>query len=558
MPFSISNNIIVNSTTTSFQEAPSITALTGGGYVVVWRSDDRTVGQDTDETGIRARIYTASGAPVGADFLVNQDTDDVQMAPVVTALDNGGFTVLWQSLGAGGGDTILNSIQRRSFTSAGAGGTEITVNSTFTGGQTAAAVTRLNDGRLLAVWQSDDGTGADTGLSIRGRYMTGAGSPTGSDFLINTTVADDQITPTVTALSGGRAIVMWQSFDDDGSDTAISCIRGRIVNANGNFAGDDFVVNSVTDGGQGLPDVAMLDDGRFIATWVSGDDAGPDTDVTSIRARIFAANGTPAGGDFTVNTTFDFGQSAPSVAALADGRFIIVWESNDRVGSDMSGECIRARIFLSDGTAAGKDYVINATATDTQELSDVTVLANGRIVITWQSDDTGDGSQGCIRSARINPDLFVGDAGRDNWKGGSTAERMTGNGGKDAFAGNAGNDTLMGNAGADTLSGGAGADRFIYLKAGDGGDRIIAFAGPDTFAFEGSAFGFGNFSGNLAVGRFLARADNHAQDGNDRFIFRTTDDTLWFDRNGSAAGGVMKIADLSNNFALHASDIVIL
>jgi hypothetical protein len=558
MPFSIANDVIVNSTTNSYQEAPSITALVGGGYVIVWRSNDQTAGQDTDETGIRARVYNAAGVAVGADFLVNQDTDDVQMAPVVTALDDGGFNVVWQSLGSGDTDSTLVGIQTRSFSSTGVAGTEATLNTTFPFSQTNPAITRLSDGRLLATWESNDATEGDSGPSIRGRYLTAAGTPDTADFLINTTVADIQNTPTITALGGGRAVVMWQSFDDEGSDTAISCIRGRIINANGSFTGDDFVINSTTDGGQALPDVTLLKGGRFVATWVSGDDQGSDTDGTTIRARIFGADGTPVGVDFNVNTTTDFGQQAPVVAALADGRFIIVWHSADKVGSDRSGDCIRARIFLADGTAAGKDYVINSTTTGTQELADVAVLNNGRIVITWQTDDTGDGDEGGIRAARINPDVFVGGAGVDRWKGGSTDERMTGDGGADVFAGNAGKDTLIGNAGADTLAGGAGADRFIYFKVTEGGDSVTAFDTADTFAFDGAAFGFGSFSGGLAAARFRSRADNQAQDANDRFIFRTTDDTLWFDANGSAAGGLTKIADLSNNFSLHASDIVIL
>jgi Ca2+-binding RTX toxin-like protein len=559
VPFSISKDIIVNSTVSSYQEAPSVTALAGGGYVLVWRSNDQTVGQDTDETGIRARIYKADGTAAGADFLVNQNTLGVQMAPVVTALDNGGFTILWHSNGSEDDDPNIVSIQGRTFSSTGTGNAEFTLNTTFPFSQSFPAVATLSDGRLLATWQSNDASGgSDTNREIHGRYLTSAGVPTGTDFVINTTLPEDQLTSTVTALADGRAIVMWQSFDELGSDTAVSCIRGRILNSDGSFAGNDFVVNSTTDGGQALPDVTLLSDGRFIATWVSGDDQGSDTDGTTIRARIFEADGTPAGADVNVNTTPDFGQQAPVVAALADGRFIIVWHSADKAGSDTSSDCIRARIFLADGTAAGKDYVINSTANDTQELSDVTVLANGRIVITWQSDDTGDGNQGCIRLARINPDVFVGEAGADRWKGGSTDERMTGNAGNDVFAGNAGKDTLIGNAGNDTLSGGTGADQFIYRAPGDGADRIIAFAAADTFAFEGSTFGFGGFSGNLAASRFRARTDNQAQDANDRFIFRTTDDTLWFDKNGSGAGGLTKIADLSNNFALHASDIDII
>ena len=59
----------------------------------------------------------------------------------------------------------------------------------------------------------------------------------------------------------------------------------------------------------------------------------------------------------------------------------------------------------------------------------------------------------------------------------------------------------------------------------------------------------------MAASQFRARGDNHAQDGNDRFIFRTTDETLWFDRNGSAAGGLTLLADLQDGAVVAFTDI---
>lgn len=59
------------------------------------------------------------------------------------------------------------------------------------------------------------------------------------------------------------------------------------------------------------------------------------------------------GQDFIVNTEFFSRQGAPSSATLADGRFVVTWNSFDE--GDGSGTCVRGRVFNADGTAAGDD-----------------------------------------------------------------------------------------------------------------------------------------------------------------------------------------------------------
>ena len=61
----------------------------------------------------------------------------------------------------------------------------------------------------------------------------------------------------------------------------------------------------------------------------------------------------------------------------------------------------------------------------------------------------------------------------------------------------------------------------------------------------------------LAASQFEVRADNLAQDADDRFIFRTTDQTLWFDSNGNAGGGLSEVADLQASAVLTAANILI-
>ena len=82
----------------------------------------------------------------------------------------------------------------------------------------------------------------------------------------------------------------------------------------------------------------------------------------------------------------------------------------------------------------------------------------------------------------------------------------------------------------------------------------IAGGWQDQYA---SAFG-GLALGQLAAGRFVARADNLAQDAGDRFIFDTANANLWYDSNGSAAGGLTQLADLQAGATMTAADIFLI
>ncbi len=156
-------------------------------------------------------------------------------------------------------------------------------------------------------------------------------------------------------------------------------------------------------------------------------------------------------------------------------------------------------------------------------------------------------------------DSLYGGFGNDYIVGSIGSDHLSGQFGSDKLDGGAQNDTLLGGLGADILNGGLGADRFVYNAAAEGNDVVKSFAADDTFVFKGSAFKLALFKGVVKANFFIARdSDNQAQDFNDFFIFRRSDDTLWFDSDGNrSAADPVKIADLANNFGLSHTDIVI-
>jgi Ca2+-binding RTX toxin-like protein len=157
------------------------------------------------------------------------------------------------------------------------------------------------------------------------------------------------------------------------------------------------------------------------------------------------------------------------------------------------------------------------------------------------------------------PSTFVNNLGNANRiEAGSGNDRLNGYGGNDTLIAGAGRDILFGGTGKDNLFGGSGADRFDFRKLHEGGDNIRDFSSTDSISIEGSEFGLGPYRGQLPTEYFWRSSSNSAHDTNDRFVFRTTDDTLWFDANGNKAGGLTLLADFATNVSLRADDILVL
>jgi Ca2+-binding RTX toxin-like protein len=158
-------------------------------------------------------------------------------------------------------------------------------------------------------------------------------------------------------------------------------------------------------------------------------------------------------------------------------------------------------------------------------------------------------------------DKLYGEAGSDNLLGGGGNDALFGGLDVDTLSGGNGNDNLTGGTGIDVVGGGLGNDSFVFQTLAECGDFITDFgaiAGDnDRFLINAAAFGGGLVAGTLAASAFVTSVTNAAVDANDRFIFRTTDATLWFDSNGNAAGGLRLVADLGAGTVVTAADIVL-
>lgn len=162
-------------------------------------------------------------------------------------------------------------------------------------------------------------------------------------------------------------------------------------------------------------------------------------------------------------------------------------------------------------------------------------------------------------------DVLNGLAGNDRLNGGFGNDVLIGGDGNDVLIGGAGNDVLNGGKGNDTLNGGAGSDFFVFNTAPNSltnRDTIVGFnAAADTIRLENTGVGLFNAlaaTGALNPAFFKANASGVATDGNDRIIYETDTGKLFYDTNGSAAGGVTQFATLSGHPAITAADFIVI
>jgi VCBS repeat-containing protein len=253
-------------------------------------------------------------------------------------------------------------------------GSEFLVNTETAFDQLEPTVTALSDGGFVVTWMAVSQDGSGWGIFAQ-RY-TVAGVATGSEFRVNTTTAGDQSSPTVAALSDGGFIVSWNSWSQDGSLWGVYAQR---YEASGAATGSEFLVNTETANHQYFATIAALSDGGFVISWNS---VNQDGSGDGVYAQRYNAAGVATGGEFQVNTTTTSEQYAPTIVALNDGGFIVSWTSEFQDGSEFG---IYAQRYTAAGAATGGEFQVNTFTAGQQYLPSIAALDDGGFVVSWMS-----------------------------------------------------------------------------------------------------------------------------------------------------------------------------
>lgn len=395
----LGTEFLVNVTTSGDQrfsaDSPQSLAMDSqGNYVVTWYSS----AQDGSGTGVYARQFMNDGTPLGGEFQVNVTTTSDQIYPNVAMDADGEYVITWTSSGGQDGDG--DGIYARRFAANGSPLTgEVRVNTTTTNHQSFSTIAMDSQGNYVISWQSAGQDGSGTGIYAQ-RYSD-SGTPIGSEYRVNSYTTNNQLYPVASMDSTGDFLITWWSLGQDGDDYGIYAQR---YDSAGGAQGTEFVVSSVTAFDQRYARSAYLSDGSFIITWSDGNRDGHGFGVF---ARKYAANGTPIGGDFQVNTTTTNNQWRSSISADNAGNFVIVWISD---GNDGNLNDIYAQCYSSSLAKLGPEFRINTTTIGNQSYPSVQMDDQGAFIAVWSDDHLDGDSWGVIgqRFSDITPEEFIG------------------------------------------------------------------------------------------------------------------------------------------------------
>lgn len=176
-------------------------------------------------------------------------------------------------------------------------------------------------------------------------------------------------------------------------------LLGRRFDAEGSPLGGDFTIETIAPGTQ--PAVTALAGGGFVVAWTSTGSTGDDSDGTSIALRRFDDAGNPLAAPFQANTYTTGAQDQPALAAAASGDFVVAWRSaGDPV--DVDGSSIALRRFDAAGNPLAGQALVNTFTTGDQDRPSLAVGAADDFVVSWQSmgssADDSDGTSVALRA----------------------------------------------------------------------------------------------------------------------------------------------------------------
>jgi len=271
----VGSEFVVNSFFGGFQFNPTLTALSGGGFVAAW------VDSVGDGSGycVAAKIFDDDGNEVSSQFLVNSNTSFNQQHPTIAALSSGGFVAAWT-------DQSDSTARAQIFDASGNRiGGELLVSSASN--QDGPIVVGLANDSFVVLWKQ-----LEPGFtSMSGQVFNADGTTSGASFLVSTTVGSDAGTPrgdVIGTLPDGRFVVTWADSSMTLGDASGEAVHAQIFNPDGTKSGDEVLVNTTVDQGQTWPSLTVLADGNVVIAWSDISQTGGDTSGFAIRAQIFS------------------------------------------------------------------------------------------------------------------------------------------------------------------------------------------------------------------------------------------------------------------------------
>jgi len=316
---------------------------------------------------------------VAGDFPINFTTAQDQEHQGVAQFGNGSLVFVFEDESIANNQILLRRFDTHLFPLSG----EERVNLLTTGECITPVVATLRDGGFVVAYAIRN-LDADS-YAIAFRRFDAAAQPLDTvDVRANTITNTAQLHPQIAASTNGGFVVTWvgssglngqdvfyRRFAADG--TALDDIE-LVANALGNDA--------VAGGDQGRQSVTTLKDGSFVIVYE--DRASDDLYGVRIGHNGFPINAPnePSGNfQFQINSFTAFEQTAPVIAALTNGGFVVTY--NTETNGTAASRRVLGRIFGANGVG-GTEFLIGSHTERWQD-GRVIGLPSGDFVVTWQA-----------------------------------------------------------------------------------------------------------------------------------------------------------------------------
>lgn len=250
-------------------------------------------------------------------------------------------------------------------------GGEYKVTGTLAGDQVDAKLSIKTTGGYL-VWR-DNITDGD-GYGISARKLDGSLTGIMSTFRVNQVGENDQENPQVSMLNSGGAAFVWQ-----GGAQGFQHIYGRILSLDGTWLTGDIAVSTATNVNQMDAATATLTNGNVVVIWASYNQATANS-MQDVYAQILTPAGTKYGSETLLNQNTVYNQRAAAIAPLSDGRYVVVWISEQQRFENSVD--VYGRIFNALGTPATAEFLINS-GTNVCANPTVAASADGGFAVAW-------------------------------------------------------------------------------------------------------------------------------------------------------------------------------
>jgi Ca2+-binding RTX toxin-like protein len=464
---------------------------------------------------------------------------------LIESVTNGG---VGGRLSAGGGDSYVlvqsRSGSQTSFTLREVNG----LGATLDGPRPAIPAPigpRLNDSLALPGDRTllvwSDGAAADQ--QILGRFFDAANLPAGGARALTPAGGATERDAEAALLTNGRiALTYTIASAQDFGDIGV-----QVRTATGATFSAETRGNVQRDGNQTAPEIAALTSGGFVVGWTDYD--GPTGGDGFLR--LYDGQGRAVAGAFRLHPAAADDQALAEIVALSGGRFLALWED------DAGGVRIRGQVFDRLGSKVGE--AVTLTGGGAPSFFDqgpvATEVANGIVAVAWTRDIEQEG----VLARRFDVGA-VGTGGDDVLNAATLGRVIEGLGGDDRLTGGVLADVLVGGAGRDTMAGGAGADDFVYRFLSDstparaGRDLITGFQ-RNADEIDLSAIDARRGVGDNDAFRFIGEAAFGAAKGQLRLAYASGNTLVQADVNGDRVADL--VIELSGRLALQVGDFIL-